>query len=474
MKTVAHRLTLLLLASQLAACGFLPPRQVEPPEGLPQQFAHPQGASLEAPPAWWHVFADPTLDALISEALEHNQELEQAFARLQQAEALLRTARSARLPGVMAQGEAARASQPAPGGEVEGETASLSLAAAFEIDLWGKLAARSRGARLDLGASREALKGALLGVSARVADTYFLVVEQRAQVQLAEQSILAYQDSLEMVERRYRQGLVPAVDVYQARQSLASTRASREAVATALAASEHALAVLVGRYPGASVAGELVELPSPPLAFPAGLPSTLLSRRPDLQAALYRVQAHDARRAAALAERFPAVNLLGGYGTSRSTFSVPTLEGEFLNLAAGLTLPLIDGGRRRAEVARQEGLLAESLAGYRQAVLSAFQEVEDALVRNRNDELRIDHLRAAEESAAAALRLSLERYRYGLGEYLQVLTAQVFHFQIQGNLLAARRQLISDRISLARVLGGDWLDAALDLRLATPDKDPES
>jgi outer membrane protein TolC len=232
--------------------------------------------------------------------------------------------------------------------------------------------------------------------------------------------------------------------------------------------------VLVGRYPGDEIAGTLTELGPPPVAFPAGLPSELLTRRPDLQAALLWVQANDSRRAAAIADRFPSINLLGNYGSNRSTFSVPTLEGEFWNLIAGATLPLIDGGRRRAEVSRQEALLDESLARYRQAVLVAFQEVEDALVRNRNDELRLEYLEAAEEAAAASLRLSLQRYRYGLSEYLQVLTAQVFKFQIQGNLLSARRQLLADRISLARALGGEWLEATAESRITSNDKDQDS
>ncbi len=219
---------------------------------------------------------------------------------------------------------------------------------------------------------------------------------------------------------------------------------------------EHALAVLVGRYPGDEVAGQLIELPSPPEAFPTGLPSELLTRRPDLRAAMLRVQGNDERLAAAIADRFPSINLLGNYGASRNTFSMPTISGEFWNLAAGLTMPVIDGGRRRAEVDRQQAVVAESLARYRQTVLIAFQEVEDALARNYNIERRIIYLTAAEAAAADSLRTSLERYRYGLSEYLQVVTAQVFHFQIKERLIAARRQMLSDRISLARALGGEW------------------
>ncbi len=431
---------------------------VTPVEPLPERFITLQNplphAAISA--RWWERFEDADLSRLVTEALAANLDLEQALARLQQSEALLRSASSARYPTLSASGDARKGSQPGAFGDQQGEETSLSIAAAFELDLWGKNAAHSRGARLNLESAQQEIRSLRLSLSARVADAYFLLVEQRAQQQLATQSITAYNQSLEMVERRYRNGLVPAVDLYQARQNLANAQARREATESAMQLAEHALAVLLGRYPGDEIAGQLTILPSPPDSFPAGLPSELLIRRPDLRAALLRVQANDARVAAAIADRFPSINLLGGYGTRRNTFSIPTISGEFWNLAAGLTLPLIDGGRRRAEVEREQAVVAESLARYRQAVLVAFQEVEDALVRNQNEERRIAYLLAAEEAAADALRLSLERYRYGLTEYLQVVSAQVFHFQIQGSLIAARRQILSDRISLARALGGEW------------------
>lgn len=405
---------------------------------------------------WWERFGDADLNRLIEESLEANLDLEQALARLRQSEALLRSASAARYPTLSLGGDTRKGSQQGMSGEVQGEDYSLSVAASYELDLWGKNAARNQGAAFDQGAAQQEFKSLQLSLAARVADAYFLLIEQRSQLQLADQSIEAYSQSLDMVERRYRGGLVPAVDFYLARQNLASAQAIRESNDSAMKMAEHALAILIGRYPGDEVAGQLVRLPSPPESFPAGLPSELLTRRPDLRAALLRVKANDERVAVAIADRFPSINLLGSYGTGRNTFSVPTISGEFWSLAAGLALPVIDGGRRRAEVDRQQAVVAESLARYRQTVLIAFQEVEDALVRNDNTERRIAYLIKAERAAADALRLSVDRYRYGLSEYLQVVTAQVFHFQIQGSLIAARRQMLSDRISLARALGGEW------------------
>lgn len=448
----------LICLALLAACSPHTRIKVEQEQNIPAEFVETHGVAQVGTVVdnWWEWFGDADLNALIDDALEYNLDLEQALARLQQSEALLKSASAALYPTVGIAGSARKGSQPGVTRDLEGEDYSLSVAAAYEIDLWGKNAARSRGAGFDYEAAQEEFKSLQLSLVARVADAYFLLVEQRSQLQLTEQSIAAFTNSLEMVERRYRDGIVPAVDLYQARQNLASAQASREATESALKLAEHALMVLVGRYPGEEVASQLIDLPSPPETFPAGLPSELLTRRPDLRAALLRVQANDERVAVAIADRFPSINLLGSYGTSRNTFSVPTISGEFWNLAAGLALPVIDGGRRRAEVDRQQAIVAESLARYRQTVLVAFQEVEDSLTRNYNIERRIVYLTAAEKAAADSLRLSLARYRYGLSEYLQVVTAQVFHFQIQGSLIAAKRQMLSDRISLARALGGEW------------------
>jgi len=462
----------LILGLALVGCGWRGPQPVTPLSPPPATFAGSVTAGEVQTEPWWQAFADPDLERLIAEAFAGNLDLEQSLARLRQAEALLGSANAGRLPSLTGNGEFKRAGQPTAGGDLVGESRSLSLAASFELDLFGKQAARSRGARADRQSAAASSRALLLSLSARVADAYYLVIEQRMQLRLASDNVAAYEKSLAMVERRYRSGLVPAVDLYQARQTLASGEALRAATAGALQQAEHALAVLVGRYPGEELPLQLQALPTPPAMFPAGLPSQLLNRRPDLVAALHKVEASDARLAAALADRFPSINLLGTYGDSRSTLTGPVVSGEFWSLAGGLALPLLDGGRRRAEVDRQRAVYDESLAAYRQTVLTAFQEVEDALSRNEHDALRIASLSAAEAASQSALRLADQRYRLGLSDYLPVLTAQVANAQIKSNLLAARRQLLADRISLARALGGDWMAATLSSLAAIKEPTP--
>ncbi len=407
---------------------------------------------------WWTDFNDPQLDALMLRAFAANLDLRQAFARLEQAEAQLRIAGAARRPTLEGAASAGRSRQPSPFFEaVTADRYELSLPAGFEIDLWRRLASLSEAARLEAVASREDIKTLYLSLSAQVADLYYLAREQQAQLLLTDQQIAAFADTLERVESRYREGLVPALDVYQARQNLATARSRRPPFESALAAAEHGLAVVLGVYPEPGLIGPPDPLPRP--VFPAALPSTLLARRPDVEARLLRLQASDARVAAAVAERFPALRLTGTAGAQSDQLRDLLGSGNlFWNLLLNLIQPLYDGGRRAAEVERSRALFEEHLAAYHQAVLSAFRDVEDALAAARAGEEQIERLAEVESDSAAALQLALERYLAGLSDYLPVLTAQSLHATAQSQLLAARRQLIAERIRLARALGGVWME----------------
>jgi len=457
---------LLMLMTLLAGCSLHAPTTVAPP-AAPERYLEAADATAGVlPERWWQQFDDPRLESLMAELFAGNLQLEQAFARLQQAEAAARAAGAGRSLQLNAAGELSRSRQPGVTGEFEGESRQGSLAASFELDLWGKLKNRQQAARLQQQASRHDLQTLYLGLSAQLAELYYQAVEQRSQLALTDASIASFRDTLQRVESRYRQGLVPAVDLYQARQSLAAAEAVRPRFENSLAASEHALTVLLGRYPDRSSAGTLAELPRLQESYPAGLPGTLLQRRPDVAASYARLQAADAEVAAALADRLPSLSLSGGLGTLRQETALGLLDGSFWNLAGQLAAPLLDGGRRRAEVDRSEAVVAERVAGYRQTVLDAYREVEDALAANRTGEEQVLGLQRTEQATGATLRLALQRYLFGVSDYLPVLTAQRNHFQAQSELLSARRQLISSRIGLARALGGDWMNPLIDQRTA--------
>ena len=459
MKTGIHNsLTVLFpLFIVLAGCSLHRPRSADLPVTVPESFVEQAETGIPID-RWWVTFGDDKLNALMEEAFVNNLDLAQAYARLEQAESVFRINRASRFPGLDGQGQISREDTPGFFGSNTGNSYRYSLAAAFELDLWQKLRSRTRATRLDLEATRDEVMALYLRLSADLVDFYYLAVEQRAQIELVDRTIASFADTLERVERRYREGLVPALDVYQARQNLAGAETARPVFEAGLAEAEHGLAILLGRYPDRENVGKVVELPRTPEAYPAGLPSEILSRRPDIRAALLRVDASDARVAAAIADRFPSFNLLGNWGRSSVAFSTGDIEGEFWNISADGLLPIFDAGRRRAEVDRNRALFEENLALYQKTVLTAFREVEDALAKNRATEKRIVRLEEQVEATSGSLRLSLERYLQGLSDYLPVLTAQADDAQTRSDLIAARRQLISDRVSLARALGGEWME----------------
>lgn len=451
----------------VAGCTVHEPVKVALPVDLPDKYlgAVDQEIPVSLGGKWWLVFEDARLEQMMAELFNQNLELTQAIARLQQIEAIISISRSARLPNLSALGNASRSQQPGIAGDFIGDTEQYSLQAGFEVDLWGRLTALEKASQLDYSATRQDIQTLYLGLTARLADLYFLSVEQRAQIALADRLIASFADTAERVERRYRLGLAPALDMYQSRQSLSAAQATRHLYEARLAEAEHAISILLGRYPQQQQKHALAVLPVPPQIFAVDIPANLIKNRPDLRAALNKVDAADQRVAAAIADRFPAIRLSGSYGALRQEVTAGLLTGDFWSLLGNFALPLVDGGRRRAEVDRNQAVLREAVAVYQQKVLVAFRDVEDALANNYATAQRVDRLAETAQATGATLRLSTQRYLSGLADYLPVLTAQRADFETQSRLLAAQRQLLSDRISLARALGGAWMHDEMTTRL---------
>jgi NodT family efflux transporter outer membrane factor (OMF) lipoprotein len=459
----------LLSVLLLPACALHKPQDVAPLP-LPTNFVAALGSDGDAklPERWWTLFGDARLDTLMDQAFAGNLDLAQALARLEQLQAVSRQTDAARQPFINIEGSGGRARQQTLVGPVTADSFRLSAAAGFELDLWQKLRSRSDAATLDVLASREDIHSLFLSLTAQLSDLYYLAVEQRAQLALTDRTTASFKDSLARVEDRYRGGLVPAVDVYQARQNLAAAKTRRPQYERTLATTEHALAVLLGRYPDRTLSGDSAAIPVLGGTFAVGLPSQLLTRRPDISAALARLQGSDERVGAAIAERFPSFALAGSYGGAGSELDDLLSTGNiFWNLLLNLAQPVLDGGRRKAEVERTRAVFRENLAKYHQTVLRAFQEVEDALTQGRTSLDRIGLIEERVAAAGASRRLALDRYLQGLTDYLPVLTAQTAEFDADSQLLAARRQLVSDRIALARGLGGGWMEQALSTRQQT-------
>ena len=356
-----------------------------PPVPVTDAFRQAKGVktSSVAQGRWWTTFEDQGLNAVMRAAITENLDLKRASARMKQAQAIRRGANSAWFPQIDISANASRSKSAFQFGSFENSQYDLSAAASYELDLWGRINFTTTAAALDFKATEFDLETVAMTVSAQVAETWFQLVEQRATLALLQRQLKTNQTFLELVELRFGQGQVSSVDVYQQRQLVASIEGQLPPVNSAIAVLEHRLAVLLARSPGdpSLPTGEMLPSLPPPPAI--GLPATLLKRRPDVQAAQARVMAADNRIGAAIADQFPTLRLSASGGFRSFTDPTDLFDNFIWNIAGGLAGPLFDGLRRRAEVDRTKAVLEDQLLAYGQTVLTAFQEVEDALVQER-------------------------------------------------------------------------------------------
>jgi len=433
---------------------------------MPETFAQARLSGSFDDGRWWQMFGDSTLDRLMDEAFAENLSLEQAAARLDQYRAASDVARATLSPTISAQGsvqegEVAMSGLPT-GYKPKLSAYDASATASYEVDLWGKLSARRGAAYADFLASENDLRAMILSVSSQLANSYYQAVEYRAQLALLDRTIQSYEAYLELVERRYSLGVAPSVDVYQAEIALAQARGQRALYQANLAAAEHGLSTLIGRYPQTGRVGLLDTLSRPVSEIRPGLPSELLQRRPDIRAAYQRLSAADLRWAEAVADRFPRITLTGSAGAKTDELSDLVDPDEIAwNVVAGLALPVFEGGKRKAEADRNAAVFREQTAKYKEVLLTAFREVEDVLVRGEKQREYVAELEKQVVSAGNSLRAATDRYVQGVSDYLPVLLAQTNFYSARRGLLTAKRELISMRVSLVTALGGGWTDEVI-------------
>ena len=464
MKTTASGLALLLVVACARAPGY---RQPEIGVEIPDLWVTgvvPGEKRIEQD--WWTAFGDPDLDSIIREALEHNHDLLAASARLDAALAQARIAGADLLPTVDLNLAGSRRRQnfigfPIPGAEGDVLTTGfnnfgVSLDTAWEADLWGRLRAGKAAALAQVRATDAELAGARLSLAGQTAKSWFAVAEARRQVELSERTVGLFRATAERVRSRYEAGLRPSLDLRLSLSNLASAEAELHRRRNQLQLARRQLEVLLGRYPEGTLSGSL-ELPSPADEIPAGLPATLVSRRPDLAAAEARLAASDARVAQARRALYPRIRLTGSGGTSTRELG-DLLDGDFTvwSLAAGLLQPIFQGGRLRAGVDLEKARTRELLEVYVQAALTAYAEVEASLNAGTILSSREDALLVAVEQSVAARELAEERYEAGLEEIITVLDSQRRALTAESLLLAVRRQLLDVRIDLYLALGGGF------------------
>lgn len=456
------RLTPLLAALVLAGCATaLPPADTALP-ATPAAFSEGSGLWTTAAPAeaqargvWWKAFGDARLDALVERADAGSTSIQVAAARLAQARAVLGATDSNRALqvglGAGAMREAQRGLGVAPN-TVLNAGAQLS----YELDLFGRLAKASDAAALDVRFREALLQSTRLLVQAQVAQSYFALRALDTERALVRGTVDAYRDTLRLTERRYQAGDVAELDLVRVRSEVAATEAQALALERERAQLEHAIALLVGE-PASGFRIAVDDWATAPPQVPAGVPSTVLARRPDVSAAQNALLAAQARVGVAQAAWFPQLALTANGGFASSELSdLFRSSARAWGVGALLSLPLLDGGRREAGVANARAELDAALAGYREQVLVAFKDVEDELAALRLLAQQGEVQGQAVDAAARATTLSETRYRNGLVSQLELLDARRSELRNRREALQVRSAQYQATVRLIRALGGGW------------------
>ncbi len=457
----------------LWGCNPFQPQPRSPAtDQVPQAYSLYTGQA-EAPQKWWEEFADQELAQLIQTALSDNFTLQVAWSRLEQARALAVQAGAERYPDLTASGDARVGRLQSRNGastRSDIETLGIGLYSSYELDLWGRVRAQNETALLQTDATREDINTAATTLAAEVANRWILIIAQRMQKDLLEEQLRINETLLELVELRFRNAMVSALDVYQQKQVVENVQADLPLVEETEQLLLNELAVLLGKPPRTSLAITRSQLPEPMPLPPTGIPADLLAMRPDIRAAGFRLQAADWQIAAARANRLPSLSLTAQARYGESELDV-LFDNWLLSLAANLTAPLIDGGFRAAEVDRTRAVAEENLATYRNTVLTAVKEVEDALVSETKQRERIVALRRVYATARQALEEAGVRYRNGLNDYLPVLTQLLAAQGLERDLIRAQADLLTTRVQLHRAMGGTWPEAFLPPQARPPKHD---
>jgi outer membrane protein, multidrug efflux system len=461
-----RRLAGALVAFPLAAC-MLGPDYHRPPVAVPPAYRSEVAEARDtANTAWWSEFQDPVLEGLITEALAHNLNVQIAAANVEQAAAVLSQARAPLYPQVNAGGNAAReraseASIPIPE-RVENPRDSYQVlaGASWEIDLWGRIRRLSEAARAQMLATEEARRGVILSLVSSVANGYLQLRALDEQLVIASRTKEAYAESVRLFELQFKYGLKSGMTVEQARTQYETAAALVPQIETQIAQAENALSILLGRNPGQILRGRPIQELAMP-AVPAGIPSDVLERRPDIRQAEQKLVAANAQIGAAKALHFPTISLTGAYGTaSKELDGLFTGPSRLWSYTGSITGPIFAGGAITAQVRQTEAARKAAELGYVAAIQGAFADVDNALVSRQKLVVQL----AAEGRLVAAsreyARLARLQYDGGVTAYLTVLQAEQQLFPAELNEVATRASLFAATVNIYKAMGGGWVAEA--------------
>jgi outer membrane protein, multidrug efflux system len=474
----------LLLWVGLSGC-MVGPNYRAPQAPVPAAWSEAQSTGAEAPAAamtqWWTTFKDPLLECLIARAVQSNWDLRTAAGRVREARALRGVAGADLWPTINVSGSYTRqrssenavpfslggAGSGTPGGlppflqglKLEQNLFQAGFDASWEIDLFGGVRRSIEAADADLAASQEELRNTLVSLLAEVARNYVEVRGSQRRLAIAQENLKAQQDTLELTRARFTAGLTSELDVTQAASQLATTQSQIPPLETSLKQGIHRLGVLLGQAPGALLAelSTAAPIPTVPPEVPVGLPADLLRRRADIRRAERQLAAATARIGVAEADLYPKLSLTGSLGLESLKLADLTQgASRFWSVGPTLSWPIFDAGRIRANIAVQDARTDQQLSTYAQTVLTALEDVENALVAYSREQVRRTQLAEAAEANRRALALANDLYRNGLGTFLNVLDSERALFSSESDLAQSEATVSTDVVALYKALGGGW------------------
>lgn len=445
----------------LAASCKVGPNYVKPTIQTPGSFRFAEGTADSALNLkWWTLFNDDYLTALVDSALVHNQDVMIAASRIEEARAVVGFNKADMLPVIGYDGGASRYTSNFPGQGVQGPYNDFSGVAtlAWELDFWGKYRRATEAARAELLATQYNQRVVQLSLISEVTRTYFLLLDYNARLEISEKTLKSRRESLRIINERFEKGIVPELDLNQAQIQEAIAEASIPLYTRLVAQTENALNILLGRMPmEMEINGTIKEKLFTP-EIPAGIPSVIMERRPDVLQAEQVLAAQNARIGVAQAMRLPSISLTGMFGTASSELSaLATGDAMVWSVGGSIFGPLINFGKNKRRVEIERERMRQDSLYYVKTVLNAFREVEDALiqVQTLKDEslARQKQMKAAENAAM----LSQARYDGGVTSYLEVLDSERSQFNAQLSASETYQLYLSAYINLYKVLGGGWI-----------------
>ena len=429
------------------------------PESKTEQVKTEQATASLGDEKWWQVFQDRELQGLIRTALKNNYDVRIAAARVLEAQSQLGITRADQLPSLAVGGNIASVQNPklGPIPSYELTQGELTASAAWNLDFWGKYRRATQAARANLLANELAQKEVMATLVASLATSYFQLRQLDLELEISKRTLSSRRDSLQLTQTLEQHGINSLLDVRQSEQLVYTAATEVPDLERQTAQQENAISILLGNNPGDVPRGlKLTEQPHAP-EVPAGLPSSLLERRPDIREAEENLVAANAQIGVARAAYFPQISLTGTAG-----YESPTLTNLFTgpagvwNLAASFTQPIFEGGRLKSNVRFAEAQHEQLLLSYQQTIQGAFRDVSNALIayrKNREFRIQQEHLL---ESAQDAARLSQARFKAGTTDYLEVLTNETNSFSAELGLAQAQGNELIALVQLYQALGGGW------------------